>query len=211
MTRSDDIPPGTRTDSGFTLLEMLVSLTLLALIVAALPGTLHLSQRALRTAGALDRTAVDNAAINFTLQKLSQAMPVLRHTDDGLQSVNFSGAPRTVSFVAPMLADGEQSGLYHFTLAAAAAASGSEHVQLSWRPYRTTNDNRDLLPASDSRVIVRRGNPFGLRYFGAVTGPAAWHDTWTSNDLPQGIELTYVGDGGRAKVVVRRIELQPKN
>ena len=97
-------------DAGFTVLELLVALALLALMLAAMPSALRLGARALSAAVDLERNAERRAAMDFIEQRLVQASPIYEHRADGRSRIAFRGAATAVTFVAPA-ASGSMGGL----------------------------------------------------------------------------------------------------
>lgn len=190
-------------EEGFSLLEALVSLVLLALILAALPSALRLGQRALSGAERWETTSIEVATTGFVFRTLSEAMPLREARADGLQAMTFNGDARTVTFIAPLAPPHRAAGLYRFTLAAQPSTSGPEYVQLTWQPYSAGASSAG---GTETRRVMR-GSPFRLRYWGKPDAkPPAWHERWIAATLPDAVEITYAAAQGQP--IVRRITLK---
>ncbi|MFA5949756.1 MAG: prepilin-type N-terminal cleavage/methylation domain-containing protein [Hyphomicrobium sp.] len=197
-------------DAGFSLLEVLVSLVLIALIVCMMPGTVRLAHRALQIADGLERISSDAAALDLVERRLSEAMPIYEHSADGLLAVAFKGDAHSLTFVAPMVTETAESGLYLFAFGALPTADNNEAIALSWQPFRAKPDPRERPPSVEQRILVRRIRDFSLRYLGAGSPDkdADWLDTWKQSDgLPTLIEINYSPDHAGAPSRSRRVEL----
>src|SRR5689334_16219861 len=106
-----------RGSDGFTLLEVLVALVLSALILAGIPFTLRLASASLRQANAALTTDENDRALNLIEQKLSGALPIFQHSQDGLLNIAFRGDAQSITFIAPLL-HASDSGLFRYTLSA---------------------------------------------------------------------------------------------
>jgi general secretion pathway protein J len=197
-------------EAGFTLLEVLVSLVLISLLLAALPPALRISKNAFKVTANLDQQSVATASLGFLERRLSEAMPVYQNSPDGMLAIIFSGEPRSLRFVAPMIAPDQPSGLFLFSLSTIAAAGGRPSLELTWQPFRSNADHRDAPQPEGRRFLLADATGFALSYFG-VQGPdgnAQWTDNWKRKDaLPTLVEFTYKSPGGRADVRTRRVEL----
>ncbi|MGL4397060.1 MAG: PulJ/GspJ family protein, partial [Hyphomicrobium sp.] len=92
---------GPHRESGFTLLETLVSVMLLALAVAFLPGLLSLGTRSMQARTAMDAQSAEAPAQQFLEQRLAGAVAAVRRGDDGRLMPAFAGRRDELTFVAP--------------------------------------------------------------------------------------------------------------
>ncbi|HVF35773.1 MAG TPA: prepilin-type N-terminal cleavage/methylation domain-containing protein [Candidatus Saccharimonadia bacterium] len=98
-------PPGFAVDrNGFTLIEVLLALTLLALLMAGAFASIHASTRAVDSGEKLiDRTNKLRVAQEFLRRELSQAQALVIEQDPTTgETVLFEGDGETLRFVAPM-------------------------------------------------------------------------------------------------------------
>ena len=89
-------------ETGFSLIELLVSLVLLALLMVLIPGTLTMARREARVAVELDRRARFDAALTFVEHRLAEATAVYERGEDGRLHIIFDGEMDAVSFMAPL-------------------------------------------------------------------------------------------------------------
>ncbi|SFV36988.1 prepilin-type N-terminal cleavage/methylation domain-containing protein [Hyphomicrobium facile] len=197
-------------EAGFTLLEVLVSLVLISLLLAALPHALRITKSAFNVTAKLDQESVTTASLAFLERHLSEAMPIYRNSPDGMLAMVFSGEPRAVKFVAPMISRDQQSGLFLFSLSTVAASNDRQSLALTWQPFRSVSDHRDAPQSEGQRILLADATGFTLSYFGASahSTKAQWTDKWTKKDaLPTLVEFTYKLPDGRSGVRSRRVEL----
>jgi prepilin-type N-terminal cleavage/methylation domain-containing protein len=188
--------PRTRTsdsnfDDGFTLIETLVSIMLLALVVAFLPGLLQLGTRAMQSRTRLDAISAAGPARQFISQQLSSATSVLQRRPDGRLYLAFAGSRDELEFVAPASLEAQQSGMQFYKLALdeirTASGNAGRSLTSEMRPYSLQAD----APATRS-VLMRDVTKLSFRYFGQRGGEdsARWHDEWMSERaLPQLVEM----------------------
>jgi general secretion pathway protein J len=184
-----------RCAAGFSLLEVLISLALLALIMAAMPGVLQLARRAWQSSEAIDRAGSQQIAMRFLRDRIAQAMPLTSKVTDGSAPVLFEGTVGRVMFVAPSIEGPPGTGLFVFDLSSTASTGGLTAVVLRWRPYRPALGNDDDAAITGERVVLEDVASFGLRYFGrtVANGERGWSGSWPrSNVLPELVELRLV-------------------
>jgi general secretion pathway protein J len=89
--------------SGFTLVELLVAITILAMVLASVAGTVRVSSR---LAGSVTERAhsVDRQVQirSFLRRHLSRASVAKVREADGRENVVFSGSLRRITLVAPL-------------------------------------------------------------------------------------------------------------
>ena len=205
--------PAISADAGFSLIEMIVSLGLMALLLTALPGALRLGTRALGTAQDLDRTAARDAAIDMIERHLAQAMPIYEHHADGRLRIAFQGEPTSVIFLAPA-GQGATGGLYLWELKSTTAADARNGVTLYLSVYRPGVAGQRSVQERQERLLLAE-TELAMRYFGAPTARSdpQWHESWSAGDkLPELVEVRFTPgyrEQGRLLIVPLRLRPQP--
>ena len=87
-------------DEGFTLVELLVAVTLISLLTVLLFGGLRFGTRSADAVGRRIDASSDMALLyDFMQTQLANAQPTLAAEDTTSDSVKFDGEPTTISFV----------------------------------------------------------------------------------------------------------------
>jgi general secretion pathway protein J len=183
---------GCSADAGFTLIEVLVSLVLLALVLALLAGGVRFARGTWDAAARLEeQTGADMAEAS------------------GMVRVVFHGAAGALSFVAPAPNGPAGAALYRYGLEIAAEAGpGRGALVVKLAPYRARQTETGAEWAVQSHVLVRNVASLTLRYFGRSRPGAepAWHAAWTRTDAtPNLVELRIgrnAAHGGPVALVV---------
>jgi general secretion pathway protein J len=174
--------------AGFTLLELVVALAILAVLATLTLNGLGASVRMwdrLEARGAQSQEAQLAAA--FLKRQIEQARPL-----------GFSGAPDAMRFIAPVPAVLGAGGLYWFSVAVGEAAEGKQ-VVISHRLYQREAWERFGPDVADSLVVLRRLEVAEFSYLAASRPGAspAWLSRWERNDaLPQLVRLRVRSSGG---------------
>ncbi len=181
-------------DAGFTLVEALVVLTIVAMIAALAPGALNLGRTAWQATERADDRAQALQALDAVCRSLAGARLYFSRDSDGLSRLRFDGQPDGVRFVAEFENGPSGGGLYDAQLMLTPGATDSSQLTLVLSPLRAVNS---AVTATNTTVLQGvRGLKF--RYFGA--GPdsstPSWLDAWPNTDrLPGMIELTVIASG----------------
>ncbi|HEV8262433.1 MAG TPA: prepilin-type N-terminal cleavage/methylation domain-containing protein, partial [Burkholderiales bacterium] len=103
--------------SGYTLIEMLVALSLLALMAVLLSGSFRFGARTWEaTSQEIDRVGEVEAAQNFLRRQLAQAMPLTFRPAAAEPEPVFRGEAQDLQFSAPLSFQHSAAGLYVFVL-----------------------------------------------------------------------------------------------
>jgi len=105
-----------RSEGGFTLIEVLVSLVLLALVLALLAGGLRFARGTWDAAAKLDEQAGSDIAERFLRARLGEAMPLYEHRTAGTVRVVFHGSGDALTFVAAAPNGPAGAGIYRYAL-----------------------------------------------------------------------------------------------
>ena len=204
--------PIERSDAGFSLLELLVSLVLISLLMVAMPAALQLAKRTQSTATQLDRQATTQAAASFIEQRLAEATAIYDRGDDGRLQVIFRGEPNLLAFIAPVTFATAQSGLARLQFEIGTDPDGRSGLIMTWSAWRppAIGDRSNTQPVAQSRTIFPAATQFELRYFGAAspTQKPEWTPTWTRMDMiPEHIEFR-ISNGADLDTQTRSIPLR---
>ncbi|HXZ02415.1 MAG TPA: prepilin-type N-terminal cleavage/methylation domain-containing protein [Stellaceae bacterium] len=177
--------------AGFTLVELLVAVTLFALLSVALFGGLHFGMRASEVGTArLDWSAEIAAASGFLRNQLADAQPLQKDAGDGNKVVAFDGESDSIEFVASPPAHLAPGGWHVLRLALEGGREGDRLV-LSWRLVRADADDTTA-PSTQRSVLLERVAWVDFAYFGALSeeDAPAWHERWRdAANLPALVRL----------------------
>lgn len=176
-------------ERGFTLMELLVALTLLAILMTALFGGLRFGTRVWEASGdRLEHGGQTQAVRSFLRQRLEDALPVsaAAATLDRTE-VLFRG-DRTGIRLASSMPESLGTGVFLLELAIRGRNGDDRMLDLvlRWRPV-------DAVNADDpgERVVLEGVAGMAIGYFGAADqGAAGWHDRWHDQEvLPELVRI----------------------
>ena len=197
-----------RHQSGFTLLEILIVLSLLAVLLTLVGGALVGANRAVLTA---DRytTGLDErrAAQGFLRQAISQALPLdLAENDHGGAGL-FVGSAQRMQF-ATALPGNLGGGIQQHTLELSGPPS-DRRLQIA---FAQVQDNV-LRAWGEPQVLLHGVRDLSLSYRGTTPegAPTGWIDQWPwPNRLPRAVRVAVQMDGAvrwTGEVIALRLDL----
>jgi general secretion pathway protein J len=185
---------GGKRHNGFTLIEMLIAMTLLGIMVVLLFSSLKIAAESW-DAGENKIVEVNRKAVvyQFFKRHLTTIRPLpIQQTSQQSGSENletdeqaFLGQSRAIRFVAGLPASSARKGLQVFEIYADSAEPSTIMVALS--PYLQAEPGEP-----DREVLLQNVKTFAFAYFGKKEddGEAVWLDDWTGTDrLPQLIKV----------------------
>jgi general secretion pathway protein J len=195
--------------NGFTLIEVLIGATLLAVMMALLATALFTMTRSARAGEArleqLDSTELVHA---FLARELGGAIPLTERVD-GDEHALFEGRTDRLRFVGHLPA--AQAGGLQFMELAIAPQTGKDALVLRYTdawpetrfgPPDAAWQTRTLLPNMHRLHYAYYGNP-------KDDAPAEWHSDWLDHDrLPQLIRVELEPTAGAAASIVAEVRVR---
>jgi general secretion pathway protein J len=194
-----------RAARGFTLLELLVAMTLLGLLAGLLFGGLSFGVRVWEKGDAeLQKMAELQIAQGLIRRLISRArISDLAEIEDD-DAAMFEGTADAVRFVGPAPAQSLPGGLYRLSLRAD-DESGKSRLVMSWRLLDPDARKAGADENKDENVVVLVENIAGVSfgYFGAAQedGDSQWRDRWEDTPgLPQLVRIDVTFPEGDKRV-----------
>jgi general secretion pathway protein J len=184
-------------DAGFTVAELLVALSILALISTYVIGALKTVHQLDGLVRRMEATTAIGAVQSHLLHLLGGARPAVVAVESVSKPVvAFAGGPTRIALVGASDGALETGGLYAISIETRARDDGLIDLITKRTLFRP-------LPASNQgeTMTLHEGiQSLRFRYFGLAKPeePAVWQDEWTNRDiLPSLIEVTMAFPGDR--------------
>lgn len=185
-----------RAEAGFTLVEVLVGVMLLAMLATVIATGTRDSGRAWNAAERqTDEVDQMDAVQNLLRHVLAVARPSYAGSDPADLTIAFAGEPEALSLVAPQPAT-QDHGPWVRERVFLAGSGRTRAMFISWQPAAATT-GEDLAPVSEA-VLLDRVSALRFAYFGPPDSgqPAIWLDRWVARDrLPKLVRVAVERDG----------------
>lgn len=183
--------------SGFTLLELLISITLLLLIVVILGGAFRTGFRSLdggeRKIQALERF---RTSLEIITAQLQSTVPMTLETE-GVKKIHFKGNADALQFVSGYSIWGENRGTVIVSYRVETGADGSRALYAKERCLGM-EDEKDI-------KLFDRMKHLSFSYFGKDVAEAdgRWREEWIDDAVaPEQVQLTFRREEKEEKVLV---------
>lgn len=197
-----------RPGRGFTLVELLVAMSLLSLVMLAMLAALRTAaqteERVDRKLQSADELRLVSGFLREVLGRISvQKTPLVKQAGDS--PYFFSGEPNEVSWLGVLPARHGVGGRHHLRLFLSSTPNGNA-LAFQYAPWTGPANPPDWRGAGSS-VLLEGIQGFGLEYLDSQVEPPSWSPRWTAVDhLPDRVRVsirTSIGDWPEVVVAMR--------
>lgn len=170
---------------GFTLLELLIGMTLVGFIVALLFAGLNLGTRSWEAGEQRIVSSSQQAVVvDFMRRALERTAPMVWRIGEEEQ-LAFAGEAESLRFVGTLAMHEGVAGNHLVGLELAGGETGRDLV-MRWRVPDPREPGFAPLEQAEPKVLLKAIRGIEFAYFGAQTDAEApaWHDRWLDQKLP---------------------------
>ena len=180
--------------AGFTLIEVVVAITLLSLICLALFSAIHLSTRAWERSAAPLETALETQAIAGLMRRQLAQTHAIFAQDGGDTVAAFYGDARTMRFISPLPSHRGVGGLYAIEF----SINARDELLLSYEIYRPQKHlPLEAVEFANVEVLAEGLGEVGFEYAtGLQAGETEWMAQFTNGErFPAAVRLSDFSEG----------------
>lgn len=176
--------------SGFTLLEILLSLALLAFVMLGVWGALAGATRITHSANAVMAQSEQVRTVQQFLRGYVSVAEIQPYVTSATSPARmFRGGAAVMQYVAPLPVQSGHAGLYLQTISLVKGDDGNFALRLSYLPYMGDAPIRGK-PTTHRLLANLHGGKFQYLAAAAFGKPAAWRDDWQAvNGLPLAVRV----------------------
>ena len=189
--------PFTQRVRGFTLIEVLIAMTLLSIMVVLLFSSLKICADSWEK-GESKISDVNEIAVvyNFFQRHLSEAKPLWNDLSPEERTFSFQGKAQSLQFVSAFPASAGRSGLQLFSLSQQ-EEDNEQVIKVTLTPFFPAAEGEEW--HKEEVTLTRHVSDFTLAYFGSEdgTGEGSWQEEWLDKEvLPQLVKINIKLENG---------------
>lgn len=185
----------TLNQQGFTLIEVLIAMTLLSIMVVLLFGSLKICAESWdRGESKMSQVNEIGVVYSFFQRQLTTAIPIwddFSVADE--KTFSFHGDEHSMQFVGEFPASASRGGLQLFSIDLDDEKSGRQivdtQINVTVKPFLPVLDDKGL--AKEQVTLIKHVKALAFSYFGIDdTSELSWQTTWLERDsLPQMVKI----------------------
>ncbi len=178
-----------RGQGGFTLLELLVAVTLLGIVMILLFGGLRFGTRAWESGDERSEELARLEVVHgFVRRHLSEAYPLVVSESRADRRIDFEGRPDTLAFAA-LMPERLGAGGFHRLVFSVVGDGDRKRLVVSRRPLRSGMDESTAPPETEDEtetVLLEGISSAAFSYYGAIGADdePEWRDGWEDAPSP---------------------------
>jgi general secretion pathway protein J len=182
---------------GFTLIEVLIAMTLLSIMVVLLFSSLKICADSWEK-GESKITDVNEIAVvyNFFQRHLSIAKPLWNDLTEEAVTFSFQGKSQSLQFISAFPASAGRSGLQLFSLDSQ-EEDGEQVIKITITPFFPITEGKEW--HKEEVTLIRHVSEFTLAYFGSDEGTSedSWAEEWVDKQvLPRLVKINIKLENG---------------
>ncbi|MGZ8199742.1 MAG: prepilin-type N-terminal cleavage/methylation domain-containing protein [Methylosarcina sp.] len=179
-----------KTTQGFTLIEVLIAMTLLSIMMVLLFGSMKICAESWEKSENKIAEVNDVAAvINFFQRHLTPAEPLWNDFNNEEKLFSFQGRSQAFQFVSAFPASAGRAGLQLISVALQ-KENKEQVIKVTLTPFFPVGEGGEWF--KEEEILISHVDDFSLAYFGSEDGQAEsrWHDEWVEKDRqPQLVKI----------------------
>jgi general secretion pathway protein J len=194
--------------AGFTLLELLIALSLMSLLTVVILGALGTGARVWEHAS-IEQHVVEETVVarKFLRRWLEQAYPLVDRSEPLRPVMDFRGTRERLDLVAPVAGGIMPGGLARYSVFVQ-QNDGRSDLLVAMRHERADGN----IAAHSSSILIENVSDMSVAYFGAQRSgePEGWHDAWSeATNLPRLVRISIAYPPGDKRTWVE-LDVAPK-
>jgi prepilin-type N-terminal cleavage/methylation domain-containing protein len=200
---------------GFTLLEIMIALLLLAIITTTSVSMLFLNIKAWeRVTENSDRQLAEQLTTARMEQIIRNIIPLIWQQQNRVNQIAFSGDARHVQFIAPALQQYQPGGLFEYRLVLEDDFEQGVSLVLYYLPYHPENSQFVLPQRGHKRILLSGVDRAEFSFFGLLPNQteAEWSDFWgaLNANYPELVKISFT-HAGMSAVNQRIVRIRRSN
>ncbi len=170
-------------EAGFTLMELLVAMTLVALMASMILGGMQFGTRVWERSQSTSESVEEIRVVRQLVYDLvARSYPYYHETSKSDGAPPFIGEPQELIFSADAPRQFQLKGLHRFRLRYEQSGTDARTLMLDWIVDRNGRRDPRYDAATESKVLLDQVEKFELEYFDGVR----WGNRWNAkNGLPE--------------------------
>lgn len=185
---------------GVTLIELLISITLIAIMAAILGSALRLGYGTIEKGEKkMESNAKFMASLSIIDSQLQSQMPVVPYLSEDEDAAPFEGERDGLKMVTSFSVWGRQRGQVVVAYKVEAAENGKKEIVL------TEDAGSDAYDADVRSIKLFEGrDDIFFEYFSAdqTTGEGLWKDSWDEAGVPEKVKVTLIGGKEKLEYII---------